>query len=68
MSFEFKNLDDLYNRILPALSFKKREIKKQGIEITEKDIFNDLKIKWSKKINLTLSDIVEDIMSYKRYM
>lgn len=68
MRFEFKNLNDLYNRILPALSFKKREIKRQGIEITEKDIFNDLKIKWSKSNNLTLSDIVEDIMSYKRYM
>lgn len=68
MSSEFKNLNDLYNRILPALSFKKREIKKQGIEITEKDIFNDLKVKWSKSNNLTLSDIVEDIMSYKSYM
>ena len=68
MRFEFENLNDLYNIMLPALSFKKREIKRQGIEITEKDIFNDLKIKWSKSNNLTLSDIVEDIMSYKRYM
>lgn len=64
MSTEFKSLSDLYKRILPALSFKKRELKRQGINLTEKDIFSILTKKWSKANNLSLYDIVEDILSF----
>lgn len=41
---KFKNLNDLYNRILPALRSKIKEIKKEGLKyIHEEDIWNFLK-------------------------
>ena len=64
MDIEFKNVKELYNRVLPALRTKKRLILKKGVKISENDIFEYLiKEKWSKGFNLTLSDIVSDIIN-----
>lgn len=64
MDIEFKNVSELYNRVMPALRFKKRMLLKKGIKISEKEIFEYLiEMKWSNGFNLTLNDIVSDIIN-----
>jgi hypothetical protein len=61
---KFNSITDLYRRVLPALKSKRRELvsKKIGF-ITEKDIWDYLRdIEWNKSANLTLFDIVNDIL------
>ena len=62
---KFNSINDLYNRVLPALKSKRKELKKNSINyITEKDIWLVLsKNKWQKEKNLTLADIVDDILN-----
>ncbi len=61
---EFKSAIELYNRVLPALYSKVKELNGLGIKhITEKDIWiylvnND----WKTKTNLELSDLISDIL------
>lgn len=66
MDIEINSIRDLYKKVLPALKIKKREMKKKGIEKSEIDIFNHLiKAKWSKKVDLSLNEIVNDILNYQ---
>ena len=72
---KFSSLNELYNRLVPAMETKVRELKLNGINfITIDDIWNYLKkYKWSKGSNLTLSDCVDDILNtsdeeYKKYI
>lgn len=62
---EFSNLEELYNRIKPALETKKREMKRNGYSyIKVEDIWNYLKeVKWLKSTNLALFQMVDDIMN-----
>lgn len=65
MNREFNSAKDLYIRVLPALKIKKRKLKKKGIEKLEKEIFDDLvKSKWIKGVNISLNEIVNDILNY----
>ncbi len=58
---EFNNLTELKNRLMPALRLKKEEINNKNI--TEEDIWNYLKeTKWINSNNLSLSDMVNDIL------
>lgn len=65
MENEFSTLQELYNRISPALKSKVSEFRKYGYkEITESDIWNYLTDKkWKKSKALTLYEMVEDIFS-----
>ncbi len=66
MKKEFNSVTDLYNRVLPALKIKKRELIKKGINKSEKEIFEDLaKTKWIKGTNISLNEIVNDILNYQ---
>ena len=60
---KFKSLAELYERILPALKSKTREIHKKGMDyIHEEDIWNYLKnYKWTSSRSLDLGDMVNDI-------
>ena len=50
MNTEFKNLDDLYNRIKPALYSKVMELKRNHISyVKESDIWNYLRMYGLKK-------------------
>ena len=60
---EFNNLLELKQRITPALITKVKEINSY---VTEEDIWNYLKIKWKKSTNLTLYDIINDIIKLKK--
>ena len=72
---KFSSLNELYNRLVPAIETKVIELKLNVINfITVDDIWNYLKkYKWAKGSNLTLSDCVDDILNtsdyeYKKYM
>lgn len=60
----FGTLKDLYERVLPALKSKVKELKNNHLSfITEKDVWDCLrKNKWNGETDLTLYDIVNDIL------
>lgn len=65
MELEFKTLEELYQRLYPALKIKKRELYRLGFPyIQEEDIWDYFRIyKWSKSHNLMLSEMVNDILN-----
>ena len=72
---KFNSLEELYNRLKPAMETKVNELKLVGINyITVTDIWNYLKThKWVKSKDLTLSECVDDILNtseleYRKYM
>ncbi len=69
-SIEFKSIDELYNRVLPALSSKVRELNSLGYKfVKEKDIWNYLVVNtWKNKNNLELFELVNDILYLDNYL
>lgn len=64
MEYEFTNLEELYKRVKPALHSKELELKRLGYSsIKEFDIWNYLKDRWKSSNDLTLADIVDDILN-----
>ena len=65
MEVEFNSLEELYNRLKPALITKKNEIDRKGFYyIKIEDIWNYLKeVKWKKANDLTLSEMVSDVLN-----
>ena len=62
---EFNNIIELKARIMPALKIRVRELKKQNIYFTEESLFRYFVEIWRNQYNLTLSDIVDDILNRK---
>lgn len=62
--YEYKSQEELYQGLIPAIHVKLKLLKKgKYFSITESDIWNYLKeSKWKNSINLTLSDMVQDIL------
>lgn len=65
MDIEFKTLEELYQRIKPALTTKKSEMHRYGLNyIKEEDIWNYLKeVKWKNSRGLSLAAMVSDILN-----
>ena len=65
MDLEFHSLQELYNRIKPALSTKVSEMHRMGFTDTkEEDIWNYFKeVKWTSADNLNLYQMVSDILN-----
>lgn len=66
---EFKSAKELYDRVLPALYSKVKELKNLGFKyITEKDVWNYLvNSTWKTKRNLQLHDLISDILYADNY-
>lgn len=64
MELEFSSQEELYQRVQPALKAKLAELHRLGYPyIQVVDIWNYLiETRWKKSKNLTLSDIVNDIL------
>lgn len=64
MDISFESIEELYQRVYPALHAKRMELKRLGFAyIKEKDIWTFLaESKWKNSQNLMLSDIVDDIL------
>ena len=60
----FSSLEELYKRLNPGLKCKVKDLKRIGIHYVQNaDIWNYLKNNvWCKKTNLTLGEMVNDIM------
>ena len=65
MDMNFSSLEELYNRLKPALRTKRRELKENGYGYLKiEDIWNYLKEnKWRRSNNLSLNDMVSDILN-----
>lgn len=61
----FTSQEELYERMLPALKCKVKDLRRIGVKYVQcADIWNYLKNNiWCKKINLTLGEMVNDIMT-----
>lgn len=66
---EFKSAKELYNRVLPALYSKVKELRNLGFKyVTEKDVWNYLvNSTWKTKRNLQLHDLISDILYADNY-
>jgi len=63
MNDEFQSIEELYQRVLPALRTKVHQLARNGISfVVEEDIWNLLMEKWKRGRGLTLFDIVHDIL------
>lgn len=65
MDINFSSLEELFNRLKPALRTKRRELKENGYGYLKiDDIWNYLKEeKWTYSNNLSLNDMVSDILN-----
>lgn len=61
---EFRNINELYRRVLPALTTRVNELKIQNINISEQEIWDYLLPKWKLTTNLSLDEIVNDILNF----
>lgn len=63
-NLEFNNIDELYDRLLPALKVKVNSLKKLGHSyIDEKKLFDILAfVSWSSFEGLELCDMVDQIL------
>lgn len=61
----FSSLEELYNRVTPALNSKVKDLTRIGVNYVQKaDVWNYLKNNvWCKKSGLTLGEVVNDIMT-----
>ena len=62
---EFNNIIELKARIMPALKIRVRELRKQNLQFTEESLFNYFVNIWKDRYNLTLADIIDDILNRK---
>ena len=65
MAIQFNSVEELYNRVHPALTSKVREFRRNGIKyVKEEDIWNCLVgSKWKNGNGLELFNIVDDILN-----
>ena len=66
---QFRTVEELYNRVLPALYSKVKEVRRAGLElVNEKDIWNFLvETEWKKRNNLELHELISDILNVENY-
>ena len=66
---EFKTVKELYDRVLPALYSKVKELRRLRLNYAEeKDIWNYLvETSWKKKKNLELHELISDIINADNY-
>ena len=59
---EFNNLNELFERVYPTLVMKEEEFSSLGKNITKEEIWSYLSIKWRNKVDLSLNEVVNDIL------
>ena len=64
MDIEFNSLEELKQRVTPALETKLKELKSKNYNyVTTEDIWEFLIKNWKKGKDLTLYDIINDILN-----
>ena len=62
---EFSNIEELKKRVMPALKIRVRELKSKGYNFSEDSLWDYFVGIWKKAHNLTLANLVDDILNYK---
>lgn len=64
MNMSFTSVDELKKRLMPALRLRKKQLKKDNINMTE-DMLWDYFVNnyWKKANNLSLHEMVNDILN-----
>ncbi len=60
---DFRTIDELKERVTPALRIRVKELKKQNLNFNVDTLFIYFVRIWKNEHNLTLSDIVDDILN-----
>lgn len=64
MDILFHDVLELKQRVMPALRFRKKELKKQNILLSEEEIWNYfVENSWKKTYQLSLSKMVDEILN-----
>ena len=64
MELEFRSIEELKKRLMPALRVRRKELKKQNCLVTEDELWDYFsKNFWKKATNLSLSMMVDDILN-----
>ena len=68
MNMDFDSLEELYNRVKPALITKKRELIRLNVDyVKEEDIWNYLREKsWKNSQGLDIATMVSNILNVTR--
>ena len=61
----FESIDELKERLMPAIKIRQESLKENGIDVSVDDIWNYFVSMWKKTSNLTLADLVEDLLNKK---
>ncbi len=61
---KFKSMQELYQRLTPALKLKVEEVKRLKLNIEEQDVWNYLMQNvWSNKKDIRIHEMVDDILN-----
>ncbi|MBR6113149.1 MAG: hypothetical protein IKP79_01390 [Bacilli bacterium] len=60
---EFSSIDELKERLTPALKIRVRELKRKNINLTVDELWSYFIRIWKDKQNLTLATLVDDILN-----
>lgn len=64
MNIEFSNVEELKQRVMPALRLRKKELKRQNLNYSEEEIWNYfVNHFWKSSISLSLFQMVDDILN-----
>ena len=64
MDLNFSSIEELKQRLMPALRLRKRELKRQNYHITEEELWNYfVENFWKRSIQLSLAQMVDDILN-----
>ncbi len=60
---EFSSMDELKERLTPALNMRVRELKRKNINLTVDELWSYFIRIWKNKQNLTLATLVDNILN-----
>ena len=64
MDINFSSVEELKQRLMPALRLRKRELKRNNYHITEEELWHYFVNNfWKKSIELSLAQMVDDILN-----
>lgn len=65
MDLEFRSIEELKNRVMPALRIRVRELRSEKYSVDEDSLWEYFVRIWQDKKNLTLADLVDDVLNAK---
>ena len=65
MDIEFKNIEELKERMMPALRIRVKELKEKNYSVTVDELWEYFVRIWQYHKNLTLYDLVDDVLNSK---